>query len=260
MGQIRGDVEFENVTFQYGESEPILRDISFHVQAGDSLAIVGRSGSGKSTVVNLLPRFYDPSQGSIRIDGCDLRDVRLSELRSGIGMVMQETFLFNMTIAENLRFGMSNASMQQIRHATKLAAADDFINDLPDGYDTIIGDRGVRLSGGQRQRIAIARAMLVQPAILILDEATSSVDTRTDQAIQKALEQLMLDRTTIVIAHRLSTIRRVDQIVVLDEGTIIARGTHEELLVTSASYRNIYELQFKLQEDSVTALTEGETL
>ena len=171
---------------------------------------------------------------------------------------MQETFLFNMTIAENLRFGMSEASMEQIRHATNLAAADEFINELPDGYDTVIGDRGVRLSGGQRQRIAIARAMLVQPAILVLDEATSSVDTRTDQAIQKALEELMLDRTTIVIAHRLSTIRRVDQIVVLDEGVIVARGTHEDLLLDSATYRKIYDLQFKLQEDSVTSVTEGE--
>ena len=258
MGHIRGDVEFENVTFQYGESDPILRDISLHIPAGQSLAIVGRSGSGKSTLVNLLPRFYDPSQGTIRIDGHDLRDVRLNELRSSIGMVMQETFLFNMTIAENLRFGMSEASMEQIRHATNLAAADEFINELPDGYDTGIGDRGGRLSGGQRQRIAIARAMLVQPAILVLDEATSSVDTRTDQAIQKALEELMLDRTTIVIAHRLSTIRRVDQIVVLDEGVIVARGTHEELLLDSATYRKIYDLQFKLQEDSVTSVTEGE--
>ena len=257
MGQIRGDVEFENVTFQYGESEPILRDISLHIPAGQSLAIVGRSGSGKSTIVNLLPRFYDPSQGAIRIDGHDLRNVRLNELRSSIGMVMQETFLFNMTIAENLRFGMSEASMQDIRHATNLAAADEFINELPDGYDTVIGDRGVRLSGGQRQRIAIARAMLVQPAVLILDEATSSVDTRTDQIIQKALEGLMVERTTIVIAHRLSTIRRVDQIVVLDEGVIVARGTHEELLLDSATYRKIYELQFKLQEDGVTVATEG---
>ena len=174
-------------------------------------------------------------------------------------MVMQETFLFNMTIAENLRFGMSDASMQQIRQAARLATADEFINALPDGYDTVIGDRGVRLSGGQRQRIAIARAMLVQPAILVLDEATSSVDTRTDQSIQRALEDLMLDRTTIVIAHRLSTIRRVDQIVVLDEGTIVARGTHEELILDSAAYRKIYELQFKLQEESMTAIAERET-
>ena len=259
FGRMRGDVEFENVTFQYGEDDPILRDISLHIPAGGSLAIVGRSGSGKSSIVNLLPRFYDPTQGVIRIDGHDLRDVRLNELRSGIGMVLQETFLFNMTIAENLRFGMSDASMQQIRQAAQLAAADKFINELPDGYDTVIGDRGVRLSGGERQRIAIARAMLVQPAILVLDEATSSVDTRTDQIIQQALEELMLDRTTIVIAHRLSTIRRVDQIIVLDEGVIVARGTHEKLLVDSAIYRKIYELQFQLQEESMTAVAERET-
>ena len=249
LATLRGEVEFDNVTFQYGERNPILRNVSVHVPAGGSLAIVGRSGSGKSTLANLLPRFYDPTQGALRVDGYNLRDVRLQDLRSRIGMVMQETFLFNMTVADNLRFGRKDASDDELEAAARMAAAHDFIVELPQGYDTLIGDRGVRLSGGQRQRIAIARALLVRPAILVLDEATSSVDTRTDRAIQRALEQLMQERTTIVIAHRLSTIRRVDQIIVLEGGRVVARGTHAELLETSDAYRVIYELQFRLQEE-----------
>ena len=255
---VRGEIEFDRVTFQYGDRDPILRDISVRVPEGGSLAIVGRSGSGKSTLANLLPRFYDPTEGAIRVDGLDLRDVRLQDLRSRIGMVMQETFLFNMTVAENLRFGRKNASDEELEAAARMAAAHDFIAELPQGYDTLIGDRGVRLSGGQRQRIAIARALLVRPAILVLDEATSSVDTRTDRAIQRALEQLMQERTTIVIAHRLSTIRRVDQIIVVDDGRIVARGTHEELLESSDDYRAIYELQFRLQEESLAIEAGGQ--
>ena len=255
---VRGEIEFDRVTFQYGDRDPILRDISVRVPEGGSLAIVGRSGSGKSTLANLLPRFYDPTEGAIRVDGLDLRDVRLQDLRSRIGMVMQETFLFNMTVAENLRFGRKNASDEELEAAARMAAAHDFISELPQGYDTLIGDRGVRLSGGQRQRIAIARALLVRPAILVLDEATSSVDTRTDRAIQRALEQLMQERTTIVIAHRLSTIRRVDQIIVVDDGRIVARGAHEELLASSDDYRAIYELQFRLQEESLAIEAGGQ--
>lgn len=250
LPDLRGEIEFDRVTFQYGDRDPILRDVSVHVPAGGSLAIVGRSGSGKSTLANLLPRFYDPTNGAIRVDGHDLRDIRLQDLRSRIGMVMQETFLFNMTVADNLRFGRKNASHEDLEAAARMAAAHEFITELPQGYDTLIGDRGVRLSGGQRQRIAIARALLVRPAILVLDEATSSVDTRTDRAIQRALEQLMQERTTIVIAHRLSTIRRVDQIIVVDDGRIVAHGAHEELLANSDDYRAIYELQFRLQEES----------
>ena len=258
LPEVRGEIEFDRVTFQYGDRDPILRDISVHVPDGGSLAIVGRSGSGKSTLANLLPRFYDPTEGAIRVDGHDLRDVRLQDLRSRIGMVMQETFLFNMTVADNLRFGSKNASHEDLEAAARMAAAHEFITELPQGYDTLIGDRGVRLSGGQRQRIAIARALLVRPAILVLDEATSSVDTRTDRAIQRALEQLMQERTTIVIAHRLSTIRRVDQIIVVEAGRIVASGTHEELLISSEAYRAIYELQFRLQEEaSVAVQTEG---
>ena len=256
---LRGEIEFDGVTFQYGERAPIIRDVSVHVPAGGSLAIVGRSGSGKSTLANLLPRFYDPTKGAIRVDGHDLRDVRLQDLRSRMGMVMQETFLFNMSVGDNLRFGRKDATHEELEAAARMAAAHDFIMELPRGYDTLIGDRGVRLSGGQRQRIAIARALLVQPAILVLDEATSSVDTRTDRAIQRALEQLMRERTTIVIAHRLSTIRRVDQIIVVDKGRIVARGAHEELLATSEAYRAIYELQFRLQEEVPAAVEADET-
>ena len=251
---VRGEIEFDGVTFQYGERDPILRDVSVHVPAGGSLAIVGRSGSGKSSLANLLPRFYDPTEGTIRVDGHDLRSVRLQDLRSRIGMVMQETFLFNMTVADNLRFGRKDATDEDLEEAARMAAAHDFIMDLSQGYDTLIGDRGVRLSGGQRQRIAIARALLVRPAILVLDEATSSVDTRTDRTIQQALEELMRERTTIVIAHRLATIRRVDQIIVLDDGRIVARGTHDELLADSEAYRAIYELQFRLQEEVPAAV------
>ncbi len=258
LPEVRGEIEFDRVTFQYGDRDPILRDISVHVPDGGSLAIVGRSGSGKSTLANLLPRFYDPTEGAIRVDGHDLRDVRLQDLRSRIGMVMQETFLFNMTVADNLRFGRKNATHEELEAAARMAAAHDFIAELPKGYDTLIGDRGVRLSGGQRQRIAIARALLVRPAILVLDEATSSVDTRTDRAIQRALEQLMQERTTIVIAHRLSTIRRVDQIIVVDGGRIVAHGSHEELLESSDDYRAIYELQFRLQEESLAVEAGGQ--
>ena len=258
LPEVRGEIEFDRVTFQYGDRDPILRDISVHVPDGGSLAIVGRSGSGKSTLANLLPRFYDPTAGAIRVDGHDLRDVRLQDLRSRIGMVMQETFLFNMTVADNLRFGRKNATHEELEAAARMAAAHDFIAELPRGYDTLIGDRGVRLSGGQRQRIAIARALLVRPAILVLDEATSSVDTRTDRAIQRALEQLMQERTTIVIAHRLSTIRRVDQIIVVDGGRIVAHGSHEDLLESSDDYRAIYELQFRLQEESLAVEAGGQ--
>ena len=258
LPEVRGEIEFDRVTFQYGDRDPILRDISVHVPDGGSLAIVGRSGSGKSTLANLLPRFYDPTAGAIRVDGHDLRDVRLQDLRSRIGMVMQETFLFNMTVADNLRFGRKNATHEELEAAARMAAAHEFITELPKGYDTLIGDRGVRLSGGQRQRIAIARALLVRPAILVLDEATSSVDTRTDRAIQRALEQLMQERTTIVIAHRLSTIRRVDQIIVVDGGRIVAHGSHEDLLESSDDYRAIYELQFRLQEESLAVEAGGQ--
>ena len=249
----RGAVVFEHVTFRYGDAAPILRDLDFEIPAGSTLAIVGRSGAGKSTIVNLLPRFYDPSEGRILIDGVDVRALRLRSLRSQIGTVMQETFLFNMSVRDNIRFGRPDASDAEVEAATRAAAAHEFIVEMSQGYDTVIGDRGVKLSGGQRQRMAIARALLVEPRILILDEATSSVDTMTDRQIRRALVGLMADRTTLVIAHRLSTIERADQILVLADGAIAARGTHRELLATSATYRAIYDLQFRLQAEGLEA-------
>ena len=255
--RIAGRLQFEAVSFQYGASPPILRDITFDVPAGSSLAVVGRSGSGKSTIVNLVPRFYDPTSGRISVDGIDLRKLALRSLRSNIGMVMQETFLFNLSVRDNIRFGRPEATDADVEAAARAASAHEFIEDMPAGYDTIIGDRGVKLSGGQRQRIAIARALLVQPRILILDEATSSVDTRTDRTIREALDVLMQGRTTVIIAHRLSTVQRADQILVLADGAVAARGTHDQLLAQSDEYRAIYDLQFRLQEEGMRAAVAG---
>ena len=240
-----GAIEFDRVSFQYGGERPIVREVSLDVPAGTTLALVGASGSGKSSLVNLLPRFYDPTGGRIRVDGVDLRDLTLRSLRSEIGMVMQETFLFNMSIGDNIRFGRPGASLAEVEEAARTAEAHEFIRDLPEGYGTIVGDRGVRLSGGQRQRVAIARALLVQPRILILDEATSSVDTQTERRIRDALAALMSNRTSIVIAHRLSTVERAHQIAVIDGGAVTAHGTHIELLATSESYRRVHDLQPK---------------
>ncbi len=240
-----GAIEFDRVSFQYGGERPIVREVSLDVPAGTTLALVGASGSGKSSLVNLLPRFYDPTGGRIRVDGVDLRDLTLRSLRSEIGMVMQETFLFNMSIGDNIRFGRPGASLAEVEEAARTAEAHEFIRDMPEGYGTIVGDRGVRLSGGQRQRVAIARALLVQPRILILDEATSSVDTQTERRIRDALAALMSNRTSIVIAHRLSTVERAHQIAVIDGGAVTAHGTHIELLATSESYRRVHDLQPK---------------
>ncbi len=245
-----GSIEFDRVSFQYGEEHPILREVSLDVPAGTTLALVGASGSGKSSLVNLLPRFYDPTAGSIRVDGVDLRDLTLRSLRSEIGMVMQETFLFNMSVGDNIKFGRPEASLAEVEEAARTAEAHEFIQDLPDGYDTRVGDRGVRLSGGQRQRVAIARALLVQPRILILDEATSSVDTQTERRIRDALASLMSDRTSIVIAHRLATVEHAHRIAVIEGGAVAARGTHVELLATSESYRRIHDLQFRDEDEA----------
>ncbi|MCC6626953.1 MAG: ABC transporter ATP-binding protein [Chloroflexi bacterium] len=249
----RGEICFEGVSFAYGAEQPLLADIGFTAAPGQTIALVGPSGSGKTTLVNLVPRFYDVSAGRVLIDGQDVRDVTLDSLRSRVGMVMQETFLFNMTITDNIRYGRPEATDAEVAAAARAAHAHEFITGLPQGYATYAGERGVRLSGGQRQRIAIARALLVDPRILILDEATSSVDTRTDALIQASLDRLMAGRTTIVIAHRLATVQRADLILVMEGGRIVARGTHRELLRISPTYAQLHEMQFALQQASVAA-------
>ncbi|HEV2123228.1 MAG TPA: ABC transporter ATP-binding protein [Chloroflexota bacterium] len=249
LGRLRGKIELERVSFAYGKNPPLLQDITLTIEPGQTAALVGPSGSGKTTLINLLPRFYDVSTGAVRIDGHDVRDVHLESLRSQIGMVLQETFLFNLTVRENISYGRADATQEEIEAAARAANAHEFISEFEDGYDTVIGERGVRLSGGQRQRIAIARAILVDPRLLILDEATSSVDNRTDYLIRQALDQLLQGRTSIVIAHRLSTVQRAHQIFVMEHGTITARGTHEQLLHSSPLYQHLCEIQFQLQNE-----------
>jgi ATP-binding cassette, subfamily B, multidrug efflux pump len=241
---ITGKVRFENVTFRYfGSGEPVLRDVGFEALPGQTIALLGATGSGKTTIINLLPRFYDPSEGRITIDDFDLRDVKLESLRSQIGIVLQETTLFSGNIRDNIAFGRQNASQEEIEAAAKSAAAHDFIMSFPDGYDTPVGERGATLSGGQKQRIAIARALLLTPRILILDDSTSSVDLQTELQIQHALDNLMQRCTSFVIAQRISTVMNADQILVLDGGQIVAHGNHEELLETSEIYAEIYTSQ-----------------
>ena len=249
LSRLDGKIEMENVSFAYGKGPALLHDVTFTAEPGQTLALVGPSGSGKTTLINLIPRFYDVTRGTVRVDGLDVRDVSLESLRSQIGMVMQETFLFNMTIGENIRYGKPDATQTEIEAAAEAANAHGFISELEEGYGTLTGERGVRLSGGQRQRIAIARAILVDPRILILDEATSSVDNKTDYLIQQALDGLMKGRTTIVIAHRLSTVQRAHQILVMESGRITASGSHEHLLHTSPLYQHLHEIQFALQRD-----------
>jgi subfamily B ATP-binding cassette protein MsbA len=251
---VRGEIQFEHVSFAYGKERPLLVDIDFHAAPGETIAIVGPSGSGKTTIINLIPRFYDVTRGRVLVDGHDVRDLTLPSLRGQVGIVLQENFLFNMTIRDNIRYGRSDANDAEVETAARAAAAHDFILDLPDGYDTMVGERGTRLSGGQRQRLAIARALLVDPRILILDEATSSVDTRTDYLIQRALDELMKNRTTIVIAHRMATIQRADQILVVNQGKVVEQGTHRELLHRSGLYQHIYEMQFQMQAEAKAAL------
>jgi len=256
LTRLEGKVEFDRVGFAYGKSPALLRDVTFTAEPGQTLALVGPSGSGKTTLINLIPRFYDVSAGAVRIDGHDVRDVSLESLRSQIGMVMQETFLFNMTIGENIRYGRPAATQEEIEAAAEAANAHGFISELEEGYDTLTGERGVRLSGGQRQRIAIARSILIDPRILILDEATSSVDNKTDYLIQEALDGLMKGRTTIVIAHRLSTVQRAHQILVMEQGRITATGTHEQLLHSSVLYHHLHEIQFTLQREGTATPVE----
>ena len=250
LEHVSGSVTMENVSFAYGKGAPLLRDISIDVPPGKTLALVGPSGSGKTTLVNLIPRFYDPTTGTVQIDGHDVRDIQVEALRAQMGMVMQETFLFNASIRENIAYGRADASIEEIEAAARAANAHPFISEMPNGYDTEIGERGTRLSGGQRQRLAIARAILVDPRILILDEATSSVDNQTDYLIRQALDSLMEGRTTIVIAHRLSTVQRAHQIAVMEAGRITARGTHAELLRSSPLYAHLADIQFQLATEA----------
>jgi ATP-binding cassette subfamily B protein len=251
MPPIVGHVVYDRVGAEYVPGEPVLREVSLEAAPGETIAIVGPTGAGKTTLVNLLPRFYDVTSGAVIIDGMDVRAVTLESLRRQIGLVLQDTFLFSDTVLNNIRFGRPEASDEEVIEAAKLARAHDFIERLPDGYQTVLGERGGGLSQGQRQLLAIARAAIAQPHILILDEATSSVDTRTERQIQAALEQLLTGRTSFVIAHRLSTIRNANQVLVLVDGEIVERGRHEELLALRGKYYELYMSQFRRQEEIV---------
>ena len=249
MPRAKGYVKFENVTFSYDEGKPVLKNINLEVGPGNIVALLGAPGSGKSSLVNLLPRFYDVDSGRVTIDGIDVRDVELESLRRNIGMVQQDVFLFTTTLRENIAYGDENAPLEKVHQAAKVAQLYDHIESLEEGFDTVIGERGSTLSGGQRQRMSIARAVLLDPPVLILDDSTSSVDAGTEEQIRQAMETVMEGRTTFIIAHRLSTVHRADHIVVLDKGEIVEEGTHQELLALGRKYREIYELQLRPQEE-----------
>ena len=243
--EFTNNIKFNNVSFQYENSENlILSSINIKIHRGEVLALVGSSGAGKSTFADLIPRFYDVSSGEIIIDGIDIRKLTVENLRSLMGIVSQDTILFNDTVAHNISYGLPEARIYEIREAAKTANALEFIDSLPNGFDTIIGEKGTRLSGGQRQRISIARALLKNPDILILDEATSALDTESERKVQEAIDTLVQNRTVIVIAHRLSTITKADQIIVLDEGKIVESGTHKKLLEINGKYKHLYNIQF----------------
>lgn len=249
LKNVKGNISYKDVSFHYNTEEPVLSHVSFDIPAGKSIALVGPSGGGKTTICSLLPRFYDVTDGSITVDGQDVRNVTLKSLRSCIGLVQQEVYLFGGTIRENIAYGKPNASDAEIIEAAKKANIHDFIMELPDGYDTFVGERGARLSGGQKQRISIARVFLKNPPILILDEATSALDNESERHIQKSLEELAKNRTTITIAHRLSTIRNADEIIVIDDLNISERGTHKDLLEKNGIYAKYYQMQFDGLED-----------
>ncbi len=249
LRQIRGDIAFEDVSFEYDEGVPVLEGVSFEAPAGSTTALVGSSGSGKSTLISLVMAFNRANEGRVTIDGRDLETVRLSDYRALLGIVLQDNFLFDGTIAENIAYAHPRASREQIEEAGRIAHCDPFVSSFDDGYDTVVGERGVKVSGGQRQRIAIARAILADPAILILDEATSSLDSESEAMIQDGLERLRRGRTTFVIAHRLSTIQSADQILVIEDGKIVERGSHAELLAQDGRYRELYDKQYKLERN-----------
>jgi subfamily B ATP-binding cassette protein MsbA len=244
LAPFRDRIRFEHVAFSYAEGGPVLEDVSLEIRRGEVVALVGSSGAGKSTAMDLLPRFYDPTAGRVTVDGTDLRDATVASLRAQLGIVTQETIVFHDTVRNNIAYGLADASDQAVQDAAEAANAHAFIRVLPQGYDTVIGDRGVKLSGGERQRIAIARALLKNPAILLLDEATSALDTESERLVQQALERLMRERTVLVIAHRLSTVQHADSIIVLENGRVVASGTHRQLLEQDGLYRRLYDLQF----------------
>ena len=246
LKDVRGKLSFENVSFRYDQRDAdVLKNITLEVQPGETVALVGPSGAGKTTLVSLIPRFYDPTAGTIRLEGVDLKDQRLEDLRDHMAAVPQETQLFSGSVRENIRFGKPEATDEEVVAAARAANAHDFISAFPDAYDTVVGERGMQVSGGQRQRIAIARALLKNPQVLILDEATSALDNESEAVVQDALERLMEERTTFVIAHRLSTVQNADRIVVMDDGRIVQTGTHEALLAQAGLYRELYERQFR---------------
>ena len=248
LPEVSGKVEFQNVSFAYDDKVNVITDLSFSVKPGEVIAIVGPSGAGKSTIANLLPRFYDVNKGDIKIDGHSVREVTLDSLREQVGIVPQETMLFNGSVYNNILYGRRDATKEEIEAAAKAANAHDFIMQLTDGYETKLGDRGVNLSGGQRQRIAIARAILKNPRILILDEATSALDTESERVVQEALDRLMVGRTSFVIAHRLSTVKNADKILVLEKGNLVESGTHDELLALDGLYAHLYKIQYRNKE------------
>jgi len=256
MPRVKGDVRFEHVSFGYSDMSPVLQDVDFEVPSTKVMAILGAPGSGKTTAVHLIPRFYDVTQGQITIDGTDIRDVTLASLRQNVGIVQQDVFIFTSTIRANIAYGAVNASMEDVIRASKLAQLHDFIESMPEGYDTYVGERGVTLSGGQRQRLAIARTLLLDPPILILDDSTSSVDTETEHLIRQALDTVIQGRTTFIIAHRLSSVKNADTVLVMKDGRIVQRGVHAELIQVPGPYQEIYELQLRPQEPEVNGRQE----
>jgi subfamily B ATP-binding cassette protein MsbA len=249
LHDLRGDIEFDEVWFEYNPGTPVLKHVSFVAPAGTTTALVGSSGSGKSTLISLVMAFNRPTSGVIRVDGRDLSTLRLAEYRRHLGVVLQDNFLFDGTVAENIAYGTPHATQADIERVSRIAHADEFIEKFEKKYETVVGERGVRLSGGQRQRVAIARAILADPRVLLLDEATSSLDSESEAMIQDGLRSLRHGRTTFVIAHRLSTIRSADQILVLEDGEVIERGTHETLLARGGRYRQLYDKQYNFERD-----------